>query len=118
MRIRFVLLDPVTSSKLQNFNSFNFADSDRSKPYTERKSILPLHVLLALACKLKLLQLCFRLKIRIKAGWRDERQHVTLSLKFVVQWLTLLLRVRKVSGSNLGPEGFRGFPQSPRQMPG
>jgi hypothetical protein len=36
----------------------------------------------------------------------------------VVKWLTLLLRIRDFSGSNLGPEtgfpdwDFRGFPQS------
>jgi hypothetical protein len=37
--------------------------------------------------------------------------------KVVVKWLTLLLRIGEVPGSNLGqetgyPEGSRGFPQS------
>jgi hypothetical protein len=40
-----------------------------------------------------------------------------VSPNVAVEWLTHLLRIRKVPGSNLGPEtrypidGFRGFPQ-------
>jgi hypothetical protein len=41
----------------------------------------------------------------------------------MAKWLTPLIRIRKVTGSKLGPEvvypeGFRGFPQSSTQISG
>jgi hypothetical protein len=49
--------------------------------------------------------------------FRDKNITLILSRKVVVEWLTTLIRIREVSGSNLGrvvgyPEAFRGFHQS------
>jgi hypothetical protein len=44
----------------------------------------------------------------------DAENYKTKSPKFAVEWLTFLLRIRTVRGSNLGHPGrdFRGYPQS------